>query len=227
MNRKINAGYTKTPIYILFPDFLGTNNYIYYTMSAEILISLKNVTWPLHKRLERNLNLLAPSFSLEDYLRLIKAFWGYYRPFEANLTGILELHGWLPDISMRSKLLLLEADLQALGVVSDSLDRLPVCHELPACTDLAAAMGCLYVLEGSTLGGQVISRHLKGVFNLDVENGAAFFTGYGEQTGAMWQTFREVLMAATVDEVALINAACETFITLERWLCPSSIISDE
>jgi len=196
-------------------------------MNNELLITLKKATWPLHERLERNLNLLSPSFSLVDYLRLIKAFWGYYRPFEAGLTGVPELHDWLPDISVRSKLPLLEADLQALGVNGDSLDRLPVCQELPACTDLAAALGCLYVLEGSTLGGQLISRHLKRFFNLDAENGAAFFTGYGEHTGAMWQTFRELLMAAEVDEDALIHAACETFITLERWLCPSIIMSDE
>jgi len=188
-------------------------------MNTEILISLKNATWPLHKRLETNLNVMAPGFSRVDYLRLLKAFWGYYRPLEAALKDVNELHGFLPDISMRSKLSLLESDLKAMGVDDDSLDRLPVCQELPACTDLAAAMGCLYVLEGSTLGGQVISRHFKGLLNLDVENGAAFFTGYGEQTVAMWQTFREVLMAVTVDEDTLINAACETFITLERWLC--------
>jgi heme oxygenase (biliverdin-IX-beta and delta-forming) len=196
-------------------------------MNTEILITLKNATWPMHKRLETNLNLLNPSFSLEDYRRLIKAFWGYYRPFEASLTNVPELHGCLPDIAMRSKLSLLETDLQALGVDVDLLDRLPVCHELPACNDLASALGCLYVLEGSTLGGQVISRHFKSLLNLDVENGAAFFTGYGEQTGAMWQTFRAVLMAVTVDEDALVHAACETFTTLERWLCSAIILSDE
>ncbi len=197
-------------------------------MNDERLITLRNATGPLHKRLETNLNLLSPSFSRMNYLCLIQAFWGYYHPLEASLTRVPELHDWLPDIAMRSKLPLLAADLKALGVDGDVLDRLSICHELPACTDLATALGCLYVLEGSTLGGQVISRHLKNVFNLDAENGAAFFTGYGEQTGAMWQTFRTVLITATVDENALIHAACETFITLERWLCPAIInLSDE
>ncbi|MEI8209163.1 MAG: biliverdin-producing heme oxygenase [Methylococcales bacterium] len=188
-------------------------------MNDERLITLRNATGPLHKRLETNLNLLSPSFSRMDYLRLVRAFWGYYRPLEASLIGVPELHDWLPDIAMRSKLPLLAADLKALGVDGDVLDRLSICHELPACTDLTTALGCLYVLEGSTLGGQVISRHLKDLFNLNAENGAAFFTGYGEQTGSMWQTFKAVLMVATVDEDALIHAACETFITLDHWLC--------
>jgi heme oxygenase (biliverdin-IX-beta and delta-forming) len=191
-------------------------------MGAELLFTLRNATGPLHKRLETNLNLLSPSFSRMNYLCLIQAFWGYYHPLEASLTRVPELHDWLPDIAMRRKLPLLAVDLKALGIDSNALDK------LPACTDLATALGCLYVLEGSTLGGQVISRHLKNVFNLDAENGAAFFTGYGEQTGAMWQTFRAVLITATVDENALIHAACETFITLERWLCPAIInLSDE
>ena len=195
-------------------------------MKPDILTALKNATAPLHQRLESNLNLLSSSYTTEDYLRLLKAFWGYYQPFEAGLGGVPALQGWLPDIAKRSKLPLLAADLQVLGVHGDALDKLPVCTALPACADLAAALGCLYVMEGSTLGGQFISRHFKMLLNIDAENGGAFFTGYGEQTGAMWQTFRAVLMAATVDkaatvdEASLIHAACETFTTLEHWLCP-------
>ncbi len=195
-------------------------------MKPDILTALKNATAPLHRRLEGNLNLLAPSFSPADYLRLMKAFWGYYRPIEARISGVSALHDWLPDIAKRSKLPLLAADLQVLGVDYDALDKLPICTVLPSCTDLAAALGCLYVLEGSTLGGQLISRHFKMLLNLNAENGAAFFIGYGEQTGAMWQTFREVLMATTidtVDEASMIHAACETFITLEHWLCSATI----
>ena len=196
-------------------------------MNSDILNTLKNTTGPLHKRLEKSMNILAPNFSTTDYLQLIKGFWGYYLPFEANLTSVAELQVCLPDIAMRSKLPGLETDLKALGLNSVTLDALPVCSALPTCTDLSTALGCLYVIEGSTLGGQILSRHFNALLNLDVENGAAFFTGYGVQTGAMWQTFREALMVAPVNEVALINAACETFITLERWLCPDIIMTEK
>ncbi len=184
------------------------------------LATLKQATWPHHQRLEQKLALLDPGFSRADYLRLMKALWGYYRPLEARLANLPELRAWLPDFGRRLKSRLLEADLRALGVDSGALQRLPACRELPACADLAAALGCLYVLEGATLGGQVISRHLERSLELDAGNGAAFFTGYGAATGAMWQAFRERLAAAGADERALADSACETFLSLERWLCP-------
>ena len=126
----------------------------------------------------------------------------------------------MPDMLRRIKLPLLSADLRALGVGSGALEQLPVCRDLPACDGLAAALGCLYVLEGSSLGGQVISRHFNHSLNLDVHNGIAFFTGYGAATGPMWQAFGVRLMTAGADEAALVHSACETFLSLERWLCP-------
>lgn len=196
-------------------------------MNSDILSTLKNTTGPLHKRLEKGMNMLDPSLSPTDYLHLIKAFWGYYRPFEANLARVPALQTYLPDIALRSKLPWLETDLKALELNDAALDKLPICQALPTCTDLSTALGCLYVAEGSTLGGQMLSRHFKDLLNLDVETGAAFFMGYGAQTGGMWQTFREALMSAPVDEDAVIHAACETFITLEHWLCPFTLMTEE
>jgi heme oxygenase len=192
-----------------------------------ILTTLKQVTWPHHERLEQKLDLLNPGFSRRDYLRLIKAFWGYYHPIEARLADLSTLRAWLPDFRRRAKLPLLEADLRALGVAGKALGKLPVCRELPACANLAEALGCLYVMEGATLGGQVISRHLKRTLDLDANTGTAFFTGYGEETGVMWQAFRERLVAAGADEAIQIHSACETFLTLEQWLCPSNFTSGE
>ena len=195
-----------------------------------VLKELKEATWPYHERLEKNMNLLSPGFSRTDYLRLIKAFWGYYGPLEARIAGVAELKAWLPDLDRRTKLTLLESDLRALGIDAEALARLPICREIPDCTHPAAAFGCLYVLEGATLGGQVIIRHLHNALNLDAHNGAAFFTGYGEATGAMWQTFRLQLTAAGLDKTMQIRSACETFMTLERWLkqngCHAKLISD-
>ena len=196
-------------------------------MNSEILSTLKNTTGPLHKRLEKGMNILDPSYSSVDYLQLIKAFWGYYRPFETSLANIPALQTYLPDIALRSKLPWLERDLKALGLNEAALDKLPVCQALPTCTDLSAALGCLYVTEGSTLGGQMLSQHFKDLLNLDVETGAAFFTGYGAHTGSMWQAFREAVITAPVDEEAVIHAACETFITLEHWLCPFNTMIEE
>jgi heme oxygenase (biliverdin-IX-beta and delta-forming) len=188
---------------------------------SSILSTLKQSTWPYHKHLEAKLDWFKPDFSHVDYIRVIEKFWGYYRPMENCLARFPELASWLPDLPRRSKLPLLERDLCALGLDDGRLKYLPLCHELPTCTDAAAALGCLYVLEGSTLGGQVISQHLKRTLDIDAQNGAAFFNGYKDETKFMWQVFRENLTAAQADEEVLVQSACETFITLEHWLCPS------
>ena len=130
----------------------------------------------------------------------------------------VELCARLPDIHRRAKLPWLEKDLSALGIDGDAREQLPVCGELPPCDSLAEALGCLYVLEGASLGGQVISQHFQHSLALEANNGLAFFTSYGQETRTMWQTFGERLMVAEADEIAVIHSASETFLTLERWL---------
>ncbi len=250
-----------------------------------IMMKLKQGTWPLHQQLEQSLDLLNPRFSAADYRRLIEAFWGYYRPLEAQLQAHQSLREWLPDLAQRAKWPLLETDLLVLGhaevpprlnvvelsskvpsphgnAVELSLPayqlvgrqplaaetsrgfsrhgdadlllnstalppQLPVCGDLPVCNSIAQAFGCLYVLEGATLGGRVLCRHFNQTLGLDVHNGSAFFAGYGEATGAMWALFGERLTAANVDETAAIQSACQTFQTLEQWFRATILLSED
>ena len=191
-----------------------------------LMIKLKQGIWPLHQQLEQSLDLLNPRFSVADYRRLIAAFWGYYRPLEAQLQAHQALREGLPDLAQRAKLPLLEADLLALGH-AEAPPRLPVCGDLPVCNTLDQAFGCLYVMEGATLGGQVLCRHFNQSLGLDARNGSAFFVGYGEATGAMWALFGERLTAANVDETAAISAAGQTFQTLGQWLRPIILFSGD
>ena len=47
----------------------------------------------------------------------------------------------------------------------------------------------LYPIEGSSLGGQVISRHLLQNHGLTMNKGARFFNGYAENTPMRWEEF--------------------------------------
>ncbi len=60
----------------------------------------------------------------------------------------------------------------------------------PSLGGVAAGLGALYVVEGATLGGRVIARHLARSLALGPADGAAFFAGYGDRTGAMWNGLR-------------------------------------
>jgi heme oxygenase len=94
-------------------------------------------------------------------------------------------------------------------------------EDLPEVGSLGQALGCLYVMEGSTLGGRFIARRLHEHLGLTPASGAAFFHGYGEETGSRWKAFQQALVrysAATENEFAVIGAAEETFSKFEKWL---------
>jgi heme oxygenase len=77
----------------------------------------------------------------------------------------------------------------------------------------------MYVLEGSTLGGTFIDRHLAALPQLG-EVRLRAFSPYGAQTGAMWHAFRSATrdrVAAGGDPAAVVAAARETFAVLAAW----------
>lgn len=171
-----------------------------------------------HDAIENTLGLMQASLSPATYQHCLTKFYGFYRPVERALATCLTASGGAGVLAGRRKVSLLRQDLQHLGVTDP--DATPVCTALPALTTPAAAFGCLYVLEGATLGGQIISAHAAGCFGYTALQGAAFFHGYGSQTGAMWRAFGNSLTEfaadpATDDEI--VAAALSTFQTLRLW----------
>jgi heme oxygenase len=95
--------------------------------------------------------------------------------------------------------------------------------DLPAVEDTDQALGRLYVLEGSTLGGTFISRHLATLPTLGPNVRLGAFSPYGAETGAMWHAFRRVTrdrVAAGGDAGRVVGAARATFSALAAWCAP-------
>ncbi len=187
--------------------------------SDTVLARLRAETRTQHEAFDAALDLTSETLTLDAYRRTLERFYGFYLPFEA---GLVNVGGWVErglDLMERQKTPLLAADLRVLGV--NELERLPVCTDLPPHTTVAAAFGCLYVLEGASLGGQVISRMLRASLHITPETGGSFFHGYGERTGAMWKAFRAsiVAFAATpVNDDEVVSAAKDTFSRLHHWV---------
>ncbi|QJW92962.1 bacteriophytochrome heme oxygenase BphO [Frigoriglobus tundricola] len=183
---------------------------------SNLLVRLRSETRSEHDAVEAALDL--GGLTRERYDHFLKRFFGFYRPIEDAIGSV---GGWADrglDLERRRKAPLLEADLRALGV--DAPDRLPVCPDPPRLDTPAACFGCLYVLEGATLGGQVISRHISGTLGIGSETGGRFFHGYGERTGEMWRSFGTALVAfAATREIEdrVVAAARETFRALRSW----------
>jgi heme oxygenase len=183
--------------------------------------TLKQRTRDSHVALEAKLHvLLTDELSLDQYASVQKKLYGFYRPIEERLSSI---RGWdEPEFQLadRFKLPLLIDDLASLAVDSEELARLPICESLPPLPGVAEAFGCLYVLEGSTLGGRIITGHLKRVLPLDEGRGCSFFNSYGPDVARMWSSFLGTLLRHCDrhgDADVVVQSACHTFACLDRW----------
>ena len=160
--------------------------------SRALLDQLRHETKEHHQRLEDGLNLLRADLTLHVYRSILGRFYGFYRPWEDALGPLAAR--LLPDFPLRQqKLAKLIADLHYVGG--------------------------LYVTEGATLGGQIISRHLRRAFGFPQGYGDTFFQSYGNKVGEMWISFCTVLArhsSPTVDP-QIIRAAQLTFEALDKW----------
>jgi heme oxygenase len=186
-----------------------------------LLQTLKAETRPHHERAERVVRLLSPDLTLAGYRRHLEALYGLYSPLEGALAA--RLAGDFPELRLaeRWKVPLLEEDLRALGHDGASLARLPMHPAVPALPGVPEALGTLYVLEGATLGGQIILRHLTRHFEGVSAGGFAFFRAYGESVGPMWRAFGEALLRACPEPAhapRVVRGAQDTFEAFEAWL---------
>ncbi|MFJ2359056.1 biliverdin-producing heme oxygenase [Pseudomonas fluorescens] len=185
-----------------------------------VLQDLRAGSAELHIALEKRLPFFSDSLDANAFERLMQAYYGFYLPLESALLD----SGSIPadfDLAPRLKSQTLLNDLQALGLTAETIARLPLCQSLPVIDSSATCLGVLYVLEGATLGGQILRREIASRLRLDAGNGAAFLDIYGAATGRRWRDFIEYLGSRSLDageREAVVAAAQTTFSCFERWL---------
>lgn len=174
-----------------------------------------------HERIEAATDLLAPNLTPERYIHFLERMFGYLEPLEARLAAA---PGWSEtgiEPRARARAHLVVADLAALGHDRARIDGLPRCEALPDVSIPARALGGLYVLEGSRLGGRVLTRALGPRFGLDPTRGLSFLSGGPVDSAPSWPRLLEALesWAATHPECQdeLVRAARETYATLTAW----------
>lgn len=182
---------------------------------AMILGKLKEATREQHEGLENTVDVMNQMFSKENYKTLIAKFYRFYSAIEPELAKL----DWSRvgyNFDERLKVAKLKTDLESLGVNGETPQPWA---EIPEVDSFAKAFGSLYVIEGATLGGQIIKRHLKQHLDLTPENGGLFFNGYGERTGEMWKKFGAVITEYAEkngDDETIINSAKATFDSFKK-----------
>ena len=185
---------------------------------ADVLRRLRTETAVEHQAVEDTLDLLSPELTRERLAGVLTRMHGFWLAAEASLDAWAQAEpadAAAVEWPRRRRAALFAADLAALGATGETPQ--PV---LPRVDGTDAALGRMFVLEGSSLGGVFIDRHLATLPQLADVGRLSAFSPYGEQTGAMWHAFRTVTRARIADggdADRLVTAARETFGALAGW----------
>lgn len=186
------------------------------------LQQLRNQTAECHTALEKNpysVALMHSNVTIEDYFTYLQKLYGFVYGFEKTVFPLLTALD--PDIERRRKAALMEQDITMMGgdVAKIQVTSTTVFKE--HYTTEAAALGGLYVLEGSMLGGNIIKKHLQERLSDGVVDKTHYFTAYGAELGKVWKDFLTLLMQNASDadkEEAIIKSAKTTFRLIDKWL---------
>ncbi|WP_010516956.1 biliverdin-producing heme oxygenase [Croceivirga radicis] len=187
-----------------------------------ILTNLKNDTKAAHVRVEKVMvKELKAINSLEDYGKLLERLFLFYNPLESKVHQYID-QSILPDIERRKHTQWILKDLNALNYTVNTSTE----SKTQQITSTAYAVGVLYVMEGSTMGGQIISKMLKK--QLGANTSTYYFDSYSDETMDMWLSFKNSIAQyeTHLDKEEVFKGANETFSSLKEWLELTSILEN-
>ena len=194
-------------------------------VSSDARQCLRQVTHDDHVRLNLHpllSGITRPGYTLGSYQLVLAAYYHFYRELEGAIDRALAAGVSAFAYETRRKLGWLASDLAHFGIDPEAevwRPALPVASITFA--DEGELLGALYTVEGSSLGGQVIIRHLADLLGLGPATGGRFFYGYGEETLSLWAQFEAFMNQALIEEEPrrrAQHAAKTTFAMMERVL---------
>ena len=173
---------------------------------------LRDATREDHQRLEDRVAILNRVRTPEGRRRLVEDFSGFHRDVEAAIAPwVADLEAL--DFEARRRSTYLARDLVTVG------GRAPGAQVIRV-GGVGEALGMLYVLEGSTLGGRVLRKQV------DDMTGLSFLDPYGEAVGERWRSFLAVIAGHArppADTEALVAGAVAGFRHAEHRLCETQV----
>ncbi|MBF04795.1 MAG: hypothetical protein CMP76_16055 [Flavobacterium sp.] len=181
-----------------------------------LLVQLKEETKLFHSSVEKVLIAELKEIATKDaYGELLLKLYNFYESIESKLHNeITEMI--VPDIKSRKHVHHLKHDLYSIDYEIKGIHN----NFASKITNLSYALGVLYVIEGSTLGGKIIANLLKRQLNLDDCSEVSYFNSYGEATDEMWNNFKQYIATSEefIDKDEMVLGAKETFEALRIWL---------
>ena len=180
---------------------------------------LKALTEPFHTELEKMsiaIALADGSITRENYAIYLTKLASIHQMVESRMVAMSDWSRHGIDPTIRLRLRLLQADL-------DALNHPYIIEEIPS-NDIewsfATAVGMMYVLEGSTMGGQILSRRLTHITDTKGVPCTRYFQAYGENTMRLWGEFCQFLDRFQAENPHLSNqvilGACTMFLMIQN-----------
>ena len=120
-----------------------------------------------------------------DYLLRMKDIVAWYEHVVFN-----RLAGVISDIEQRRKLPFIKNDLTQFNIDPEKNTE----HfSLPEAETNSVLLGYMYVLEGSSLGGAMIYKHVSRHIDITEQKGGSFFTCYQAELSARWKSFLDIM----------------------------------
>lgn len=149
--------------------------------------ALKAATHATHELLDRAIMTARPFASVENYARFLKVQHGFHRDV-SPIYAAPAVAALIPDLARLCRFDAVTHDLVSLGQPVPGHAEAPACEGL----ELPEALGWLYVVEGSNLGGAFLFKAaLK--MGLDETRGASHLAGAPEGRAANWRAFKSAL----------------------------------
>lgn len=162
------------------------------SITVDFLENLKSQTAIAHKNLESlpvSASILSPNMKISDYCHYLSLMYDVHKSTQEMVFPLLK--NFISDLEDRAKTQLILDDLSFLNYTKKESVSIFKNQDI----NVPFALGILYVIEGSTLGGRFILKNIETIPGLDQQNGVSYFTGYGNKTGSYWKTFLNELTA--------------------------------
>ncbi|KQY94845.1 heme oxygenase [Paenibacillus sp. Root52] len=192
--------------------------------TSNLMERLKTETAHYHRQIELNpyaKAIMNQTISLGEYKQYLEKFYGFIKQIEEQAVNMPFWNNIGLDIEVRGKTALLENDLRNLGSSEEDIRNLPLCEQLPEISSPAQLFGYFYVIEGSTNGGQIMTKRLSQFLPIEADRGLAYFNAYGEDTRTRWKEFMELLLQSvskTEEHDEMVHTSSETFRLLDQWI---------
>jgi heme oxygenase len=121
--------------------------------------------------------LMQPTLSRTAYIAVLQRLLGFHIVVEPVIAASLETCPVALGLLDGARPRALAEDL-----VFFATEPGPILNHAPTLHSVASALGALYVIEGASLGGRVIARHLYASIGVEPQHGGSFYCGQSAAT---------------------------------------------